>query len=52
MKEHELATGQLIRDRLGIGRRLAYVLIRVAKEEYRTNRVTIEQVLIANKLKS
>jgi hypothetical protein len=49
---NEIATGQLIRDRLNIGRRLAYILIKVAKDEYRTERVTIDQVLIANKLKS
>jgi hypothetical protein len=49
---NEIATGQLIRDRLGIGRRLAYILIKVAKDEYKAERVTVEQVLMANKLKS
>jgi len=49
---NEIATGQLIRDRLNIGRRLAYTLIRTAKDNYKAERVTVEQVLIANKLKA
>jgi hypothetical protein len=48
----EIATGQLVRNRLNIGRRLAYILIKVAKDEYKTERVTVDQVLTANKLKS
>lgn len=47
---NEIATGQLIRDRLNVGRRLAYILIRTAKDNYGTNRVTVGQVLTANKL--
>ena len=48
----EIATGQLVRNRLNIGRRLAYILIEVAKDEYKNERVTVDQVLTANKLKS
>jgi hypothetical protein len=48
----EIATAKAIRAKLGVGRRLAYTLIRTAKEDYKAERVTIDQVLTANKLKA
>lgn len=47
-----IATGKGIMSKLGVGRRLAYILIRIAKEDYKAERVTVDQVLTANKLKT